>query len=262
MFVNIYEKRYGRRLALENIHLNFSKGKTALIIGTSGAGKSTMIKCIIGTTGFSGNIRDYDPEDIGYIPQFPMLNTMETVEDALYWSALFSRRYASKKDAHEAALAYIKMMGLSGEKRSKIKSLSGGQKQRVSIAKELIRKKDIIIADEIDTGLDAGVSHALIKTIADFTHKQNKTTIVISHNLSNMRLYDKIIILVKDSHGVGRVAYSGSADKMRDFFGVDEYSDILVKLNSPDEGGLGEADTYIRKYDRLKRGRVHNEKYH
>ena len=261
MIVNINEKYYGKRLALKDIHLHFPKGKTALIIGTSGAGKSTMIKCIIGTTCFSGDTRGYNREDIGYIPQFPALNAMETVEDALYWSALFSRRYSSCKTAREAALAHARMMGLTNEKDRPIKNLSGGQKQRVSIAKELIRKKDIIIADEIDTGLDAGVARVLIGTIADITHKQNKTTIVISHNLSNMGLYDNAVVLVRDSAGTGRVAYSGNVCNMKEFFGVDDYVDILVKLNSSNEGGRGEADAYIRKYSRLMNERDRNEKY-
>lgn len=249
MFVNIKDKYYGDRLALKNIQLHFPKGTTNLIIGTSGAGKSTLTKCIIGAANFNGNISDYQMEDIGYVPQFPTLNTMETAEDALYWSALFSRQYPSRKASHQAARELLEMMGLIGEKDSQIKDLSGGQKQRVSVAKELIRKKDIIIADEIDTGLDAGVSRILIKNLSNITHSQRKTTIVISHNLSNMNLYDNAVVLVRDSNGTGRIAYSGSVTGMKGFFDTEDYVDILVKLNSPSEGGLGMADTYIKKFD-------------
>ncbi len=249
MVVNIKEKCYGKTVALRNIHLYFPRGKTTLILGTSGAGKSTLIKCIIGETLFSGEIRDYRKEDIGFIPQFPALNTMETAENALYWSALFSRKYGSRKASRQAAAEYIRLMGLTNEKDHLIGDLSGGQKQRVSIAKELIRKKDIIIADEIDTGLDAGVSRVLIENLADITHKQQKTTIVISHNLSNMKLYDHAVVLVRDSKGTGRIAYAGKVNSLKQFFGTEDYGEILVKLNSPNEGGRGEADAYIKKFE-------------
>lgn len=255
MFVNIKDKYYGKRLALKDIQLNFRKGTTNLIIGTSGAGKSTLVKCIIGAARFNGSISDYKMEDIGYVPQFPALNTAETAEDALFWSALFSNRYPSRTASRQAAHEILDMMGLTGEKDRQIKDLSGGQKQRVSVAKELIRKKDIIIADEIDTGLDAGVSRILIRNLSGITHTQKKTTIVISHNLSNMSLYDNVVVLVRDSKGIGRIAYSGHVDSMTDFFDAKDYVDVLVRLNSPREGGLGLSDAYIRKFNALKRRR-------
>lgn len=261
MFVNINAKYYAKRLALSNINNRFPKGKMTLIIGTSGAGKSTVIKCITGMTSFKGSISDYQREDIGYIPQFPALNDMETVEDVLFWSGLFSRKYRSWKALRQEVIAYIGKIGLTKEKNHRISELSGGQKQRVSIAKELIRSPNIIIADEIDTGLDAGVSRYLVKIVRDITHEQNKTTIVISHNLSNMDLYDRVVVLVRDSAGTGRIAYSGSVSDIKQFFGVNTYASILEKLNSKGEGGKGEADYYIKKYDQLMNERNQNAEY-
>ena len=261
MHVHIIEKRFGKKVVLRNIRSHFSEGEMALVIGTSGAGKSTTVKCLTGVTKFKGEIRDYLPEDIGYIAQFPALNPAESVSEVLFWSGLFSRMYRSWKTLHKDVLAYVDLMGLTKEKDHRIKELSGGQKQRVSIAKELIRGKNILIADEIDTGLDAGVSRYLIKVIRDITHRQNKTTIVISHNLCNMELYDKVIVLVRDSAGTGRIAYSGSVSEIKQFFGVNDYVAILEKLNSKSEGGKGEADTYIEKYETLMKGRNYAEYY-
>ena len=99
------------------------------------------------------------------------------------------------------------------------------------------------------TGLDAGVSRVLIENLADITHKQQKTTIVISHNLSNMKLYDHAVVLVRDSKGTGRIAYAGKVNSLKQFFGTEDYGEILVKLNSPNEGGRGEADAYIKKFE-------------
>ena len=72
--VDIFEKWYGHKLGLSNIHLFFPEGETTLIIGTSGAGKSTLIKCIIQETSFRGSITDCKREEIAYIPQHPALN--------------------------------------------------------------------------------------------------------------------------------------------------------------------------------------------
>ena len=253
MRIDIDSKSYGSKLRLKNIHLAFLKGKMTLVIGTSGAGKSTLIKCIIGSTNFEGEARGYKKEDIGYIPQFPALNVMEKAKDAVFWSAVFSRNYKSRKACWKEADDYIEMMGLNNEKEQLIKKLSGGQKQRVSIAKELVRKKRIIVADEIDTGLDSGVSRILIRKLLDITHREDKTTIIISHNLSNMELYDNVVVLAKDENGVGRIAYFGKTAGMKEFFGVRNYVDILVKINTKEEGGDGEAKKYIEKYEELKK---------
>ena len=255
MRVDIEEKRYGPRIAIKDIHLNSCPGEAILFLGTSGAGKSTVFKCITGKTSFKGEISGYKKEDIGYIPQFPALNPEETVFAALFWSGLFSRKY-KLWELHKVTRDLINMLGLSHVQNKKIKSLSGGQRQRVSIGKELIRGNDIIIADEIDTGLDPGTARGLNKKIVDITHDQKKTTIVISHNLTNINLFDKVVILVKDKTGAGRIAYFGSVDGMKEFFGTDDYCDVLVGLNLKSENGRGEADDYIKKFDRMDNGRI------
>ena len=257
MRVNIEEKKRGRKLYLKDIHLEFPPGKTTLIIGTSGAGKSTLIKCIIGKTKYKGDkIKDSDKESIAYIPQHPALNSQETPWDALYWSARFSRQYKDNQTLQKAVAHYIKIMGLESVKDSKaIKQLSGGQRQRVSIAKELIRGKSIIIADEIDTGLDCGISRDLVKRLCEITERDNKTTIIISHNIVNLNLYDHVVVLCKDSDDIGRICYSGAPRDIKAFFELTEkedYIDILTKINNRSEGGMGLADRFIEKHSYLR----------
>ena len=247
MRVDIVEKKYGERPALRNIHVTFPKGQTTLIIGTSGAGKSTLIKCMIGTTSFNGKITDYKPEEIVYIPQHPALNDRETAQEAVYWSALFSRLYPQSR-INSVVTDYIRTMGLESVKDNEIRRLSGGQKQRVSIAKELIRKKSIIIADEIDTGLDCGVSRDLVQKLCGITKSEKKTTVIVSHNIVNIELYDQVVVLVKSSSKCGGIAYAGIPRNIRSFFEVNDYVDILSRVNAADEGGRGEADRFIRKF--------------
>lgn len=252
MQVDIIEKKYQSHVALRNIHIGFPAGYTSLIIGTSGAGKSTLIKCMIGATTFEGKISDYNQEDIAYIPQHPALNVRETAHDAIYWSALFSRLYRGKQKLNRAVDEHVREMGLQSVQNHEIRRLSGGQMQRVSIAKELIRGKNIIIADEIDTGLDCGVSRDLVSKLCGITRQRGKTTIIISHNIVNIELYDRVIVLAKGSDGTGGIAYAGSPAYIRGFFDVADYVDILTKVNAPDEGGRGEADYYIRKFQAVR----------
>jgi len=104
---------------------------------------------------------------------------------------------------------------------------------------------------------DCGVSRDLIGKLRDITHQTGKTTIIISHNIVNIEMYDNVIVLAKGSDGAGGIAYAGSPAGIRNFFGVNSYVDILTKINANDEGGLGQASDYIRDFARLRyQGRV------
>lgn len=243
---------------LLNMNLTFESGKTTLIMGTSGAGKSTLIKCLLCRCRYQGSAEFYDgsykstsyKKRIAYIPQHPALNDRQTVYETIYWACRFSHIRAKKKDIEKKVKKYIDDVGLRNVQNNIIGTLSGGQRQRVSIAKELVREKEILIADEIDTGLDCGLSHSLINQLKTVTQKENKITIIISHNLSNMDLYDNVAVIVKDSKKWGRVAFMGKIGRLRGFFGVKEYYNILHKLNSKEEHGAGEADFYVSLWER------------
>lgn len=245
-----------KKPGVKDIDLSFASGTTTLIMGTSGAGKSTLIKCLLRRCRYEGKATYFNgssesttyKHSIAYIPQHPALNNQQTVYSAIYYACRFSYLSASKKDIEKVVKHYIAEMGLQKFQNSSIGSLSGGQRQRVSIAKELVRGKEIIIADEIDTGLDCGLSRSLIRKLQEVTRKENKITIIISHNVSNMDLYDDVAVIVKDSAGWGRVAFSGEIKNLKRFFGVNEYYNILHKLNSEEEHGQGQADFFIKKF--------------
>ena len=255
-----------KKTILQDVHLLFPEGKTTLIIGTSGAGKSTLIKCLIGATSFDGKASGYDKRDIAYIPQHPALNLELSVYNTIRFNLWFSRLDGVNFQGltiDELTQKHIDEVGLKAVSTKKCKNLSGGQMQRVSIAKELSRDKKIILADEIDTGLDCGVARYIIGLINDITHSRNLTTIVISHNLVNVDMYDNIIVLVKNSSkGFGQIAFSGSPSEAKDFFEVTEYVQILEKLNLAEEGGNGDLiiqETqerqvmyYINKFQRYR----------
>jgi len=255
-----YLKNFKKKTILKNIRLSFTEGETTLIIGTSGAGKSTLIKCIIGATGYEGIATGYDKRDIAYIPQHPALNMSQTVYDTIYYNLKFAHLDGKKYGGHDAewwTKKYINDVALTPVCDQRNENLSGGQRQRVSIAKELARDKKIIIADEIDTGLDCGVAKSLVESLCKITHEHNVTTIVISHNLINIELYDNVIVLVRSSEGIGQIAYAGKTKYIKEYFGVNDYVEILTKVNCIAEGGDGKADYFIAKHLSSKQGDQH-----
>lgn len=251
MKVKIDEKRYGNKVRLKNINLDIPEGKMTALIGTSGAGKSTIIKCITGITKFNGSI-DLNPEKIAYIPQIPALNFSQTVFQSVYWTARLSLSplVYNKKYVCQQTEQLISDLGLRQFYDKKIGSLSGGQRQRVSIAKEMVKGKNIVIADEIDTGLDCGVAYGLIERIGNITHSTGNTTLIVSHNLSFLHLYDNVIVLTKTPEGFGTITYSGSPSGLLPFFEVDNPVEILIKLNPTDEMGEGKSSYFISKYNK------------
>lgn len=254
MRIFIKEKAYGfinPKVIISDIDISFKKGESYLIIGASGAGKSTLIRCITGMTSFDGRTENFNRSDIAYIPQFPALNNDRTVNSEVYFSRKFAclcDRTLPSDNIDEVVRSQLRSVGIDSLADRPIHSLSGGQKQRVSICKEAVRGKHTIIGDELDTGLDVGTARSIIRNLCDITHKQGLTTIVISHNITNLMLFDNLIVLAKDSHGVGRLAYVGKPTNALSFFDAKDYTDILARINIKIEGGMGLADQYIAKY--------------
>lgn len=233
---------------IRDIQLDLKRGTTTLIIGTSGAGKSTLINCIIDGTGV--RFDEANPK-IAYIQQHPALNKNLTVREAIYFSRRFEYLFESAKEINYQVDSYIEKLGLEGRENNKIRHLSGGQQQRVAIAKELIRDANILIADEIDTGLDCGVAYSLAEMLRDVTHEKGIVTLVISHNVVNIPLYDDVVVLAKDKNSIGGVAYYGSSRDIPGYFfgpqGKCRYWEILKQVNTKEEGGFGRGDSYIQQ---------------
>lgn len=246
MRVNVKEKRRGNNIIIRNINLNLEPGTTTLVIGTSGAGKSTLIGCIIKDADKYVQFDTPNPK-IAYIQQHPALNKELTVRESIFYARKFEYLFETTESINRKVDDYISLLGLSGRENNKIKNLSGGQQQRVAIARELIRDADILIADEIDTGLDCGVAKSLAESLVDITRKKGIITLIISHNVINIPLYDKILVLAKDKYLIGGVAYNGRPDNILKFFDVNEYCDILTRVNMLEEGGEGRADEYMNK---------------
>jgi ABC-type multidrug transport system ATPase subunit len=142
----------------------------------------------------------------------------------------------------------LEQFGLTSVKGSLVEKLSGGQRKRLSIAMEFVSDPYLFVLDEPDSGLDGVIARDLMRRLRKIAD-QGKIVIVITHTPDRVAdLFDDVIVLAKDSRKTGRLAYYGSIEEAREFFGTDSMEGILKLINQPDEGGDGLSDEFVRKY--------------
>jgi ATP-binding cassette subfamily B protein len=192
---------------LEKLSLTIPKGQKVGLVGTSGAGKTTLTKLLLrfddttdGTISIDGqSIRDITQDslrkNIAYVPQEPTLFHRSLRENIAYGRLNATDDEISKAAKQANALSFIEKLpdGLDtivGERGIK---LSGGQRQRIAIARAVLKDAPILLLDEATSALDSE-SEKLIQQALD-TLMQNRTTIVIAHRLSTIAKLDRIIVM-------------------------------------------------------------------
>ena len=267
--VNIEERTAGNFLKksylLRDIHMNIEPGHMVLLLGGSGAGKTTFVNAVNGYEPAKAQIvlngssiyGDYDKMKyrIGFVPQQDLMRMNDTVYNTIIDAAKL--RLPTSMDSgerKERAMEVLKFFGLEPVKGKLVEKLSGGQKKRLSIAMEYISYPDLFILDEPDSGLDGVMARELmegLRKIAD----QGKIVIVITHSPDRViDLFDDVIVLAKDSKLTGRLAYFGSIERARGFFEREEMERIVLRINRKEEGGEGLADQFIEKYAEVCHG--------
>lgn len=188
--------------AVDGINFTISEGEFVVIIGASGAGKTTILNILGGmdtvTSGsvfVDGNdiakysrrqLTQYRRNDIGFVFQFynlvPNLTALENVELALQISK-------NPLDAEQI----LSDVGLSERLSNFPAQLSGGEQQRVSIARALAKNLKLLLCDEPTGALDYKTGKSILKLLQDTCRERNKTVIVITHNLAIAPIADRVI---------------------------------------------------------------------
>lgn len=188
--------------AVDGIDFTVNKGEFALIIGASGAGKTTVLNILGGMdTATSGavfvdgkdiskwnkkQLTGYRRDDIGFVFQFynlvPNLTALENVELALQIS----------KDPLDAQ-AVLEEVGLGERKNNFPAQLSGGEQQRVSIARALAKNPKLLLCDEPTGALDYNTGKSILKLLQNMCREKGMTVIIITHNQALAPMADRLI---------------------------------------------------------------------
>ena len=250
---------FRRQVLLKDIDLRIEPGNMVLILGGSGAGKTTFINAVTGyekakATILQGDLdvyADYEKMKykIGMVPQQDLLRGDDTVVMTLSNAAAMRMpTTATASDRKDRVNELLRLFGLETVRGELVDKLSGGQRKRLSIAVEFVADPSIFILDEPDSGLDGVMARDLMKQLRGIAD-QNKIVMVITHIPDRViDLFDKVIVLTKNSSQTGQLAFYGGIQEARDFFMKDTMEDIILTVNSKGEGGEGLADHYIEKF--------------
>ncbi|WP_071132830.1 ABC transporter ATP-binding protein [Alterileibacterium massiliense] len=188
--------------AVENINFTINRGEFVVILGQSGAGKSTVLNMLGGIdqptkgsliidgddiSGYNEDqMEDYRGRKIGFIFQFyNLLTGLSAYENVAIANEIVHLPFNADE--------MLQAVGLSKKKGKFPAQLSGGEQQRVSIARALAKDPEIILGDELTGALDANTGKDVLKLVINICKENNKTLIIVTHNAAIAECADKVI---------------------------------------------------------------------
>lgn len=223
----------GMKELIRDVNLELKEGTLVALLGTAGAGKSTVMNCLNGMdlAGVQGTVyyrgvdlmRDFERMKfmIGSVPQKKVFHPAFTPEEEFRQSAILRLPAdTSSKEIKQRVDKTLEMLSMTGVRKSRNSTLSGGEQTRVNVGIELVADRDLLCLDEPDQGLSPNYKHELFVIMRNLAHDYGKTVLSIIHDVSEIDLFDQVIMLAKVD-GVGRLAFSGSPAEAREYFGVD-----------------------------------------
>ena len=202
------KKSFGDHDVLRDINLSIHRGEVISVIGSSGSGKSTMLRCInLLEIPTGGNIyyngADIQSKEIKLIEyrskvemvfqQFNLFNNMTALDNCVKPQMIVLKR--SRAEAEAIAREYIEKVGMSAYVNAKPSQLSGGQKQRIAIARALSMNPEVILFDEPTSALDPEMVGEVLEVMKDLA-KSGYTMIVVTHEMGFAReVSDRVIFM-------------------------------------------------------------------
>ena len=255
---------FRKRTLLSDIKLTINPGDFVLILGGSGAGKSTFLKAVMGYNQAEGTIlygdldvyREYEEVkyEIGYVPQKDLVRLNDTVYNTLLAAAQMRMPASATNADHVRQTEWaMSQLGLTDERNNMASMISGGQLKRLSIATELVGNPSLFFLDEPDSGLDGPMSRDLmlsLRKVADL----GKIVLIITHGPDrSIDLFTKVIVLGKtEKDNIGHLLYFGTPENAKTFFETDSLEGIIRRINRKSENGDGLADHFLEKYNRMR----------
>ena len=203
-------KSFGNLQVLKGVSLSIKKGEVISIVGPSGAGKTTLLQLIGtldrpsgGSIRFNGEelgkmsenrLATFRNRHIGFVFQFPQLLPEFTALENIIIPALIAGR--KRKEAEAEAMELLRIMGIEQRAQHKPSEMSGGENQRVAVARALINRPDVILADEPSGSLDSHNKEELHRLFFDLRDKLGQTFIIVTHDESLAAFTDRTIRMV------------------------------------------------------------------
>ena len=215
-------KSFGDKEVLKGITTSFEKGKTSMVIGQSGSGKTVMMKCMLGLFLPDKGIISYDGrvfknmkeeerrdvrKDIGMVFQGSALyDFMSVEENVMFPLKMFTK--SSKSEMLQRVNTVLERVDLEQTNHLLPSELSGGMKKRVAIARAIVMNPKYLFCDEPNSGLDPKTAIIIDNLIQEITREYDMITVINSHDMNSvMEIGDKIVFL-KD----GIKAWEGSKE--------------------------------------------------
>ena len=200
------EKSFGDHKVLLDVNLTVNKGEVISVIGSSGSGKSTMLRCINLLEEPTGGVIKYKGDDIltlnlskyrtqvGMVfQQFNLFDNMTALENCVKPQVKVLKR--KRDEAEKIAKKYIEKVGMSAYVNARPSQLSGGQKQRIAIARALSMNPEVILFDEPTSALDPEMVGEVLDVIKNLA-KSGLTMIVVTHEMAFAReVSDRVIFM-------------------------------------------------------------------
>lgn len=203
------KKAYGNLPILKGVDFEVAKGEIVSIIGASGAGKSTLLH-ILGTLDkpdqgmvqlngakvnlLSGELLSiFRNKNIGFVFQFHHLLPEFSALENICIPAFIAK--TGKKEAEQRAMELLDLLGLKDRATHKPNELSGGEQQRVAVARALVNKPSIILADEPSGNLDSANANALHEFFITLRDNFKQTFVIVTHNEGLAKISDRVVTM-------------------------------------------------------------------
>ncbi len=247
-------KQTGVTVAVDDISFDVERGKIFALIGLSGSGKSTVVRCLNRLhPATSGNIF-FEGRDIEKFTKEELLEYRRTKLSMVFQSfGLMSHRDVlgnvafgleirgiKKTEREEKAMELINMVGLNGWENKSITDLSGGMRQRVGIARALTNDPDILLMDEPFSALDPLVRHDMQFELLSIQEKLNKTVVFITHDINEAFKLGNTVAIMRD----GKIIQTDTPEGMSSDPADDYVRDFI---NSADKAQIYSVGNIMQK---------------
>ena len=216
-------KKYDGKTILDNLSVIFPENKIAVVMGKSGIGKSTLLKCIAGLTTYSGAIKG--AENVACVFQEDRLIPFMSVNENLDFTI---DKTVGKTDRRQKISKVLQDVGLTEKSGALPDELSGGQKKRVSLARAFLSDAPVVLLDEPMNSLDFGLRIKTVELFLNMLIQSPKTVIYVTHDIDEgLKIADNIFIL--DEHGISYKYIFSNSSQGRDILSG-ECAEVKRKL--------------------------------